>query len=77
MVSSKQNLQTTCVKVVSMLTVLHAIDIDVKFHFLFDEPMKVSLRDTMAMTWLSFVWGFTWLRLVPCLAPMFSITNGK
>ena len=39
------------------ITVLHAVNIVVKFQFLFDEPMEVSFRDTVVMTWLSFVWG--------------------
>ena len=61
------------------ITVLHAVNIVVKFQFLFDEPMEVSFRDTVVMTWLSFVWGtqLTWHRLAPCLAPLFSMTQGK
>jgi hypothetical protein len=59
------------------ISVLHAVNIDVEFYFLFDEPLEVSIRDTVAMTWLSFVWGLTWHRLVPYLVPLFSITNGK
>jgi hypothetical protein len=57
------------------ITVLHAVNIDENFHFLFD--MEVSPRDTVVMTWLSFVWGLTWHRLVPYFAPLFSITKEK
>jgi len=34
------------------ISVLHAVNIDVEFYFLFDEPLEVSIRDTVAMTWL-------------------------